>query len=73
MIIITGGGSNNSYTHTQSNASTIWDIQHNLGFNPNVTVVDSSGQKMLTDVYYTDINNLKIIVANAFAGIAYLS
>lgn len=65
-----GGG---SYIHTQSVADTIWLISHKMGFYPNVTVIDSSQRKVLTDIEYIDANNLKVLVTAAFAGVAYLS
>ena len=62
-----------SFTHNQSTANTVWNIPHNLGFYPNVSVMDSSNRKVLTDINYVDQNNLQVIIANAFSGIAYLS
>ena len=62
-----------TYSFVQATAALIWFIPHNLGYNPNVTVIDSSNRKVLTDIEYTDSNNLKIIVVAAFSGIAYLS
>lgn len=67
------GLSGGSYIHNQSVASSEWLIPHNLGFYPNVTVMDSTKRKVLTDIEYIDNNNLKIIATAAFAGNAYLS
>ena len=62
-----------TFLFLQSTPSVTWDINHNLGFYPNVSVTDSSNRIVLTDINYVDINNLQVIVTNAFSGTAYLS
>ena len=62
-----------TFLFSQSTPSVIWDINHNLGFYPNVSVTDSSNRMVLTDINYVDNNNLQVMVANAFSGTAYLS
>lgn len=62
-----------SYIHTQSVASTTWTISHGLGFYPNVTIVDSGGNKVEGDENYIDINTVELSFSSAFAGDAYLS
>lgn len=61
------------YVHTQAAASTQWNIQHNLQFYPNVTIVDSGENYVVGDVQYIDWNNLVVTFAHSFAGKAYLS
>lgn len=67
------GVSGGSYVHIQATASSEWTVVHNLGYYPNVTVKDSTGRKVMTDIQDIDINSLKIISAAAFAGSASLS
>lgn len=67
------GATGGSYTHNQSTASTIWTITHNLGFNPNVTVVASSGGVVEGDTFWPSINTVTITFSAAFSGVAYLS
>jgi hypothetical protein len=62
-----------SYTHNQGVPAATWSVAHNLGFYPNVTVVDSSGSSVIGDVQYTDSNNLIITFSGGFSGYAYLS
>ena len=62
-----------SYAHTQSAASATWTIAHNLGFFPNVTVVDSGGNLVEANVTYTNNANLTIVLSSAISGVAYLS
>lgn len=62
-----------SYTHNQGVPESVWEIEHNLGFYPNATVVDSGGTKVIGDVEYIDTNNIKLTFSGAFSGKAYLS
>lgn len=61
------------FRFTQSQAASVWTVQHNLGRFPTVTVVDSAGNLGFGSVVYIDSNNLVINFGNAFAGDAYLS
>lgn len=60
-----------SYTHIQSTAAAVWTVNHNLGKNPSVTVVDSANEQVLTEIHYINLNQLQIISAGAFSGQAY--
>ena len=62
-----------SYKHVQSIPSDIWTINHNLGFYPNISIVDSSGRSVEGDINYIDMNTVEASFAGAFAGEAYLS
>lgn len=64
-----------AYTHYQTVASTTWgilQINHNLQFIPNVTVVDLSGNVIEGDCQYIS-GNIVITFSQAIAGLAYLS
>jgi hypothetical protein len=65
--------SNIAFTFTQGIASSSWAIQHNLGFYPAVTVVDSAGSTVIGDVSYESANALTINFTASFSGVAYLS
>jgi hypothetical protein len=68
-----GGG---GYTHTQQDASTVWDIQHNLGYNPaGVRVVDTSGDVWLpVDLTYPTPGQVaRLTFPQTIAGTAWLS
>ena len=66
-------GIDQTYIHTQSAASDVWEIKHNLGRQPNVTVVDSAGTVVIGDVLYIDDDTITIHFAGAFSGSAYLN
>ena len=62
-----------SFEHNQGSASNSWTITHNLGFKPNVTVIDSAGNIVEGEITYTNSNSLTVSFASAFSGKAYLS
>ena len=62
-----------SYDHMQGAASSSWSITHNLGFKPNVTVVDSAGNIVEGEISYTNSNSITVSFQSAFSGYAYLS
>lgn len=62
-----------TYVHDQALASATWNIHHNLGRFPSVTVVDSSGTVVYGNVQYIDTNNLTISFSVAFGGTAYIN
>lgn len=61
------------YTHTQVTPAATWPINHNLGRYPQVTIVDTFGNRRFADVIYADINNVSVIHSEPLAGAAYLS
>jgi hypothetical protein len=62
-----------SYEHTQGSSSNSWVIEHNLGFKPNVTVVDSAGNIVEGEIAYTNSNSITVSFQASFSGYAYLS
>lgn len=71
---IGGSGSGDlTYVHNQSTASATWNITHNLGKYPSISVVDSAGNDVVGDYDYTGINSVKLTFAGAFSGKAYLN
>ena len=62
-----------SYTHTQGQTSSTWEIEHNLGFYPSVNVFMSSGDVVEGAIEHQDTNTLTITFSVAISGTAYLS
>jgi hypothetical protein len=54
---------------------TYWalEIEHNMGYNPNVTVKNSAGDILETGIDYNSINKITLTMAQPFGGTAYLS
>jgi len=69
----TAGPTGGVYEHTQGVANSTWSINHNLGYHPNVSVVDSAGRLVFADIEYINQNTLNVIAAGAFSGKAFLS
>lgn len=62
-----------TYEHRQDVASATWMIVHDLGFNPNVTVIDSAGEVVEGEISYLSGVSLLLSFSGAFVGVAYLS
>ena len=62
-----------NFIYTKGTPDAIWDITHNLGKCPSVTIVDSAGSVVVGDITYTSENNLKVTFSAAFGGTAYLN
>lgn len=83
LLVVQGGGgsgggglalSDVSYRHYQSTASNVWTITHNLGFRPNVTVVDSGGTEAIPGTVKYQSDSVVVLTFSAsFGGEAYLS
>lgn len=67
------GPSGQSFTFTPADARETWNITHNLGYQPNVMVVDSFGTEFYGTVLYTNTNSLTITFTSAVYATAYLS
>ena len=68
------GGAPQAYVHSQVTPENVWTITHGLGYNPNVTIVDSAGTEVIGLVKYIDINTIEVTFGDSvFGGKAYLS
>ena len=62
-----------TYVYNQGTAASTWVITHNLGYHPNITVEDSSGNTVEGEITHDSVNQLTLMFSAAFSGIAYLS
>jgi hypothetical protein len=62
-----------TYIHIQLSSSDSWNVKHNLGKYPSVSIVDSAGSLVIGDVYYMDENELYVVFSSPFSGKAYLN
>ena len=62
-----------SYVHDQVVPSSTWTITHNLGFIPNITVVDSGGTVVEGSYNYPNSSTVVLTFNGTFSGKAYLS
>ena len=62
-----------SFTFIQATASTTWNITHTLNRFPSVTIVDSSGNVIISDTLYNNENQITLNFTAPFSGKAYLN
>ena len=64
---------NDNYTHIQTTSSTLWVINHNLGYNPVVLSQDPNQINIEGTITYLSLNTLTIQFSRSISGTAYLS
>jgi len=69
----TNGLNGGNFTFEQQSNATIWNITHNLGYRPAVTVQDYGKITLEGDLSHTDANSLVLTFSQAVSGYAYLS
>lgn len=62
-----------TFTWSPPDVQSIWNITHNLGRYPSVTVVDSQGREFKGDIIYLNDNLLSIEFTVPISGTAYLN
>lgn len=62
-----------SFTYTQVVAETTWNIQHDMGKFPSITVIDTANTVVTGEYTYIDNNNVTLTFSAGFAGKAYLN
>jgi hypothetical protein len=62
-----------AFAYTPNDSMQVWVVTHNLGFYPNVTVVDNAGNKYEGDIVYNSINQVTVTFTNYVFGTMYLS
>ena len=62
-----------TFIFNQGVASTTWNVNHNLGKFPSVTVIDTANTVVNGEYEYIDNNNITLKFSAAFAGKAYLN
>jgi hypothetical protein len=65
-------GSTNYYA-TGIVAASSWNITHNLGYNPSVTITDSTGNLHFGQIRYLTSSSLQIIFTQNVTGTGYFS
>ena len=62
-----------NHVHNQIASAQIWEIEHNLGRFPSVSIVDSAGTMVVGEVFYVSENHIRVSFTSAFSGKAYLN
>ena len=63
-----GTGGDKHYVHKQETSSDTWEVIHNLGKEPAVTVVDSAGTEVIGEVEYVNLNKCILKFQAPFSG-----
>lgn len=58
------------FLHTQASASSSWLVNHNLGFNPTVSVRSAGGAEIEAEVLHTSVNQTIITFSVPVTGTA---
>lgn len=69
---VSGGGGDTGLVFTQLAPAASWTIPHNLGRFPQVTAVDTDGNRIWPDLHYDSNNAVTLVHAAPLAGAAYL-
>lgn len=59
-----GGGASINYLHTQSSPSSVWTVNHNMGFRPSVELFTTGWYEMVADVVHVSENQF-LVYCNA--------
>lgn len=62
-----------AYHHTQGLSSDTWEVEHNLGFYPNITVMDSAGSLVEGELQHLSKYRLRVTYSAPISGQAFLS
>lgn len=62
-----------THIHTQSTAQKVWLIEHDLDKYPSVSVSDSYGREIETQVRYVSKGRVEITLSHATSGTAFLN
>ena len=62
-----------TFVFTQGAPATVWNIQHNLGKFPSVSVINNNNVVINGEVTYIDNNNVQLNFSAGFTGKAYLN
>lgn len=62
-----------TFVFTQGLSATTWNINHNLGRFPSITVIDTANTIVTGEYTYIDDNNVTLNFSAQFAGKAYLN
>lgn len=62
-----------SYLHTQTTASAVWTITHNLGFKPSVELFNAGSQEIDGDVLHLSVNVVQVSFTIPITGFARLN
>ncbi len=73
VFTLSSGLADKTFEFTQGVPATTWNIQHDLGKFPSITVIDTADTVVTGQYEYIDNNNVTLTFSAGFAGKAYLN
>lgn len=73
IAVLELGEGDKYYYHTQAATAEEWEIEHNLGKYPSVTVVSSAGEEIYCDKTFVSINKVVLNFGTPISGAAFLN
>ena len=73
VFTLSSGLADKTFEFTQGVPATTWNIQHNLGKFPSVSVINNNNVVINGEVTYIDNNNVQLNFSAGFSGKAYLN
>jgi hypothetical protein len=73
VFTLSSGLADKTFEFTQGTPATTWNIQHDLGKFPSITVIDTADTVVTGQYEYIDNNNVTLTFSAGFAGKAYLN
>jgi len=73
VFTLSSRSSDLTFVFTQGVPATVWNIQHNLGKFPSVSVINNNNVVINGEVTYIDNNNVQLNFSAGFSGKAYLN
>ncbi len=67
----TPGGT--QYVHQQNSASASWNVNHNLGYTPHISIIMDDGTIVVADIDHVDTNSAVITFPTPYTGKAVCS
>jgi len=59
------------YIHTQNTAASVWTINHNLGYYPEILLLTVGGMRFIGEVLHTTINQAVVQLSSSYTGTAH--
>jgi len=73
LVVPNTSSTSGTFTYTQGSPASTWNITHNLGYRPRVSVIDSGNSLVEGDISYPTVDTMVLTFSAAFSGVAYLS
>ena len=73
IFTLSSGLADKTFVFDQGAPATVWNIQHNLGKFPSVSVINNNNVVINGEVTYIDNNNVQLNFSAGFTGKAYLN